>query len=73
MTVYPDPTQLAHPVRVVTDLKEPYGIAVNSCGETIVSKNLGYQMAIFDITGQRIQTFGSRDDSQKQIWYTPEA
>ena len=38
MTVYPDPTQLAHPVRVVTGLKGPYGIAFNSCGEMIVSE-----------------------------------
>ena len=27
MTVYPDPTQLDRPVRVVTDLNRPYGIA----------------------------------------------
>ena len=56
-------------MRVVTDLKGPYGIAFNSCGEMIVSENYGHQMAIFDITGQRIRTFGSRGDSQKQVVY----
>ena len=35
VTVYPDPTQLDHPVRVVTGLKGPYGIAFNKCGEMI--------------------------------------
>ena len=66
MTVYPDPTQLAHPVRVVTGLNYPYGIAVNSRGEMIVSEWLGHQIAIFDISGQRIRTFGSYGDSLEQ-------
>ena len=38
VTVYPDPTQLGHPVRIVTDLSTPYGIAYNSRGEMIVSE-----------------------------------
>ena len=67
MTLYPDPTQLAHPVRVVTDLTVPYGIAVNSRGEMIVSENRGHQIGIFDIRGQRIRTFGSRGDSSEQM------
>ena len=35
ITVYLDPTQLGRPVRVVTDLTTPYGIAYNSRGEMI--------------------------------------
>ena len=69
MTVYPDPTQLAHPVRVVTGLNRPYGIAFNSRGEMIVSESGGDQIAIFNIRGQRIQTFGSRGDSPEQMKY----
>ena len=67
MTVYPDPTQLGHPVRVVTGLKEPYGIAFNSRGEMIISENQGHQISIFDIRGQKIRTFGSRGDSPEQM------
>ena len=67
MTVYPDPTQLGRPVRVVTDLKEPYGIAFNSCGEMIISECQGHQIAIFDIRGKNIRTFGSRGDSPEQM------
>ena len=59
MTVYRDPTRLAHPVRVVTGLNHPCGIAFNSHGEMIVSECWGHQIAIFDIKGQRIRTFGS--------------
>ena len=69
MTVYSDPTQLAHPVRVVTGLKGPYGIAFNNRGEMIVSECWGHQIAIFDIRGQRIRTFGSRSDSPEQMIY----
>ena len=69
MTVYPDPTQLAHPVTVVTGLSDPYGIAFNSRGEMIVSEWFGHQIAIFDIRGQRIRTFGSFGDSPEQMKY----
>ena len=69
VTVYPDPTQLGHPVRVVTDLKKPYGIAFNKCGEMIVSERSGHRVSIFDIRGQKIRTFGSRGDSSDQMVY----
>ena len=68
MTVYPDPTQLAHPVREVTDLNYPYGIAFNSHGEMIVSERGSHQVAILDIRGQRIP-FGSYGYSPKQMVY----
>ena len=67
MTVYPDPTQLGHPLRVVTGLREPYGIAINSHGEMIISQWNGHQISIFDIRGQKIRTFGSRGDSPEQM------
>ena len=67
VTVYPDPTQLGHPVRVVTDLNTPYGIAFNKCGEMIVSECVGHRVSIFDIRGQKIQTFGSHGDSPDQM------
>ena len=69
MTVYPDPTQLGHPVRVVTDLNGPYDIAFNKCGEMIVSKCGGHRVSIFDIRGQKIRTFGSRGDNPDQMVY----
>ena len=69
MTVYPDPTQLGHPVRVVTGLNYPYGIAFNSRGEMIISENGGHKISIFDIRGQKIRTFGSHGDSPEQMKY----
>ena len=67
VTVYPDPTQLGRPVRVVTGVNRPYGIAFNSRGEMIVSECGGHQISIFDIRGQRIRTFGSRGDRPEQM------
>ena len=69
ITVYPDPTQLGHPVRTVTGLDSPYGIAFNSCGEAVISEDLGHRVSIFDKRGQKIRTFGSRGDSPHQMKY----
>ena len=68
MTLYRDPTQLAHPVREVTDLDKPYGIAFNSHGEMIVSERGSHQITTLDIRGQRIP-FGSYGDSPEQMKY----
>ena len=65
MTVYPDPTQLGRPVRIVTDLNSPYGIAYNSRGEMIVSEC--HRVSIIDNRGKKIRTFGSRGDSPDQM------
>ena len=66
ITVYPDPTQLGSPVRVVTDLEEPYGIAVNSRGEMVVTE-WGHRVSVVDIRGQRVRTFGSHGDRPEQM------
>ena len=67
VTVYPDPRQLGLPVRTVTGLKWPYGIAFNSHQEMIVSEYNGHRLSIFDIRGQKIRTFGSHGDSPDQM------
>ena len=67
ITVYPDPTQLGHPVRTVTGLTRPYGIAFNSRGEAVISEYLGHRVSIFNKRGQKIRTFGSHGDSPHQM------
>ena len=67
MTVYPDPTQLGRPVRVVTGLNKPYGIDFNSRGEMIISEWGGNQISVFDTRGQKIRTFGSYGNSPEQM------
>ena len=67
VTVYPDPRQLGLPVRIVTRLSWPIGIAFNSHQEMIVSERDGTRLSIFDIRGQKIRTFGSRGDGPDQM------
>ena len=67
VTVYLDPRQLGHPVRTVTGLDYPYGIAFNSHQEMIVSESGGRRLSIFDIRGQKIRTFGSYGDRPDQM------
>ena len=66
MTVYPFPTQLKDPVSIVTGLNRPYGIAVNSRGEMIVSECDGHRISIWR-EGEMIQTYGSHGHSPQQM------
>ena len=59
ITVYPNPTQLGHPVRTVTGLSAPYGIAFNSRGEMVFAECGSHKVSVFNISGQRIKSFGS--------------
>ena len=65
VTVYPDPKQLGDPVRTVTCLDWPYGIAFNNREEMIVSEWGADRLSILDTRGHR--TFGSRGDSPHQM------
>ena len=67
MTVYPDPTQLGRPVRVVTGVSKPLSIAFNSRGEMIVSEKGAHKVSVFDIRGQRVRTFGSHGNRPEQM------
>ena len=69
MIVYPDPTQLGRPVRVVTGMNQPYGIAFNSREEMIVSEKGAHNVSVFDIRGQRVRTFGSKGNRPEQMDY----
>ena len=69
VTVYPDPKQLDHPLRTVTGLDGPYGIAFNNREEMIVSECRAHRLSILDTRGQEIRTFGSYGDSPHQMIY----
>ena len=67
INMYPDPTRLGCPVRVVIGLDKPYGIAYNSRGEMIVSEYGGNRVSIFDNKKQKVRTFGSHGDKPYQM------
>ena len=69
ITVYPDPTQLTFPERVVSNLTTPYSIGFNSNGEMIISEKLNHQVSVFNIEGQKIRIFGLRGVNPEQMMF----
>ena len=67
--VYPDPTQLHHPVRVIAGVNKPVGAAFNSHGEMYVTERSNHQVAVFDSIGKRISTFGSEGHRPGQFLF----
>ena len=66
VTAFPDPTLLSHPVRILTGLERPYGIAYRSDKNVIISECAGHRLSVFDVRGHKILTFGS-DGEQEQM------
>ena len=69
ITVYPDPTQLGRPARVMTGLNNPYGIVFNRIRDVIVSERSGHRVSVFDVKCLNIRRFGSRGDSRAQMFW----
>ena len=67
VTVYPDPTQLHQPVRVIEGVREPFEAAFNSHGEMYVTEHSNGQVAVFDSSGKRINTIGSKGHGPGQF------
>ena len=65
--VYPDPTQLHHPVRVIEGIHGTLGAAFNSHGEMYVTEYYKHQVAVFDSSGKRITTIGSEGHGPGQF------
>ena len=71
VVVYPDPTQLCQPVRVIEGVQRPYGAALNSHGEMYVTESsfskVHAQVTVLDSSGRKISTFGSTGDIPGQF------
>ena len=50
------PTQLGQPVRTITGLNEPWGIAINSKQQLVVAEYGGKKITIMERDGKRVQT-----------------
>ena len=67
VVVYPDPTQLRQPVKVIEGTQAPYGAAFNSYGEMYVTEYYNRQVAVLDSSGKKIHTIGSKGDGPGQF------
>ena len=61
--------KLGTPVRVISGLSSPWGVAVNQRGEIIVAESSGHRISIFSPTGERLRSFGSVGPGQGQLAY----
>jgi DNA-binding beta-propeller fold protein YncE len=59
--------QLGTPVKIISGVKDPWGVAVNKKGEIIVAESTGHCITIFSPTGKKLQSFGSRGSGQGQF------
>ena len=67
VVVYPDPTKLSKPARVIEGVTRPMGVAFNSYGEMYVTETSHGQVAVFDSSGKRFSTIGSQGDRPGQF------
>ena len=51
------------PVRTITELNNPYGVAVSDDGHVIVTENKGHCVTILDNEGKKVKLFGGKGGS----------
>jgi tripartite motif-containing protein 2/3/tripartite motif-containing protein 71 len=59
--------KLGAPIKTITGLKRPLGVAVNQRGEIIVAEGRGHCVSIFSSTGEKLQSFGSKGSGNGQF------
>ena len=59
--------KLGTPVRVISGLNNPWGVAVNQRGEIIVAEYSGHCISVFSPTGERLQSIQSQGSGQGQF------
>ena len=58
---------LSTPIRTISGLKSPWGVAVNQRGEIVVAEYGGHYTSTFSPSGEKIRTFGSEGSAQGQL------
>ena len=58
---------LRTPLKTITGLKGPWGVAVNKKGHIIVSENSGHCITVFSGNGDKLTSFGSQGSYQGQL------
>ena len=51
------------PVRTITELNHPWGVAVSDDGHVIVTEHLGHCVTILDNEGKKVKSFGGKEGS----------
>ena len=59
--------KLSTPIKTISGLKQPWGMAVNQRGELIVAEGDGHCISIFSPTGEKLRSFGSQGSGPGQF------
>jgi tripartite motif-containing protein 2/3/tripartite motif-containing protein 71 len=59
--------KLGTPIKNISGLKGPWGVAVNQRGEIIVAECSGYCVSIFSPAGEKLRSFGSKGSGHGQF------
>ena len=63
------PAQLSTPVQVIRGLNRPYGIAINSYSDLIVSEWGSHEISVYTRRGEKKHEFGSRGEGKGEFKY----
>ena len=59
--------KLGTPIKIITGLNQPWGVAVNKKGEIIVAENGADCVSIFSRSGEKLRSFGFKGSGQGQF------
>ena len=59
--------KLGTPIKTITGVSGPWGVAVNQRGEIIVAESTAHCISIFSPTGEKLQSFSSRGSGPGQF------
>ena len=59
--------KLGTPIKIISGVKEPFGVAVNQSGEIIVTEDSAQCVSIFSPTGEKLRSFGSQGSGYGQF------
>ena len=59
--------KLGTPIKTISGLKQPWGVAVNQRAEILVAERYGHCISVFSSTGEKLQSFGSKGFGRGQF------
>ena len=61
--------KLGTPIKTISRVNRPWGVAVNQRGEIIVAEGSGHCVSIFSPAGEKLRSFGSKGSRDEQFSY----
>ena len=61
--------KLGTPIKIITGLEWPSGVAVNKKGEITIAETIAHCVSIFSRSGEKLRSFGSYGCGQGQFFY----